>query len=220
MSDDGSSKYLWNVGKLLPAYAALQPRRQPSSSSPPWEPQILQPLRPPSTILLCPATFRKCGFQWLPHNVNKNMSLQDISSSGPPPAVFVFLRRGSSITSMFFLFRAKYHSTNTIKHFYSSSYQEPGSDSYVQLYQWTHCRYLLDGPEPHIRQIYLFPVPDIWNVASPNNVTSIFIHRRHRPEVRLQTTQNAIKNLPSYTLTLRTASGVVDEGYSTLNLHL
>jgi hypothetical protein len=29
--DDGGSKDLWNVGKLLPDYTALQPRRQPSS---------------------------------------------------------------------------------------------------------------------------------------------------------------------------------------------
>jgi hypothetical protein len=41
MSDDGGSKDLWNVGKLLPDYTVLQPRRQPSSYSPPWEPQIL-----------------------------------------------------------------------------------------------------------------------------------------------------------------------------------
>jgi hypothetical protein len=40
--DDGGSKDLRNVGKLLPDYTALQPRRQPSSYSPPWEPQILQ----------------------------------------------------------------------------------------------------------------------------------------------------------------------------------
>jgi hypothetical protein len=39
--DDGGSKYLWNVGKLLPDYTALQPRRQPSLYSLPWEPQIL-----------------------------------------------------------------------------------------------------------------------------------------------------------------------------------
>jgi hypothetical protein len=39
--DDGGSKDLWNVGTLLPDYTALQPRRQPSSYSPPWEPQIL-----------------------------------------------------------------------------------------------------------------------------------------------------------------------------------
>jgi hypothetical protein len=39
--DDGGSKYLWNVGKRLPDYTALQPRRQPSSYSPPWEPQTL-----------------------------------------------------------------------------------------------------------------------------------------------------------------------------------
>jgi hypothetical protein len=29
--DDGGSKHLWNVGKLLPDYTVLQPRRQPSS---------------------------------------------------------------------------------------------------------------------------------------------------------------------------------------------
>jgi hypothetical protein len=28
---DGGSKDVWNVGKLLPDYTALQPRRQPSS---------------------------------------------------------------------------------------------------------------------------------------------------------------------------------------------
>jgi hypothetical protein len=39
--DDGGSKDLWNVGKLLPDYMALQPTRQPSSYSPPWEPKIL-----------------------------------------------------------------------------------------------------------------------------------------------------------------------------------
>jgi hypothetical protein len=39
--DDGGSKDLWNVGKFLPDYMVLQPRRQQSSYSPPWEPQIL-----------------------------------------------------------------------------------------------------------------------------------------------------------------------------------
>jgi hypothetical protein len=29
--DDGGSKHLWNVDKLIPDYRALQPRRQPSS---------------------------------------------------------------------------------------------------------------------------------------------------------------------------------------------
>jgi hypothetical protein len=33
--DDGGSKHLRNVGKLLPDYMAEQPRRQPSSYSPP-----------------------------------------------------------------------------------------------------------------------------------------------------------------------------------------
>jgi hypothetical protein len=39
--DDGGSKYLWDVGKRLPDYMALQPRRQQSSYSQSWEPQIL-----------------------------------------------------------------------------------------------------------------------------------------------------------------------------------
>jgi hypothetical protein len=37
--DDEGSKHLWNVGKLLLDYTAQQPRRQPSSYSPLWEPQ-------------------------------------------------------------------------------------------------------------------------------------------------------------------------------------
>jgi hypothetical protein len=40
--------------------------------------------------------------------------------------------------------RAKYHSVETIKStylYYSSSYQEVGSDSCVQFYQWTRCIY-------------------------------------------------------------------------------
>jgi hypothetical protein len=32
--DNGGSKVLWNVGKLLPGYTALQTRRQPSSLRP------------------------------------------------------------------------------------------------------------------------------------------------------------------------------------------
>jgi hypothetical protein len=39
--DDGGSKDLWNDGRLLPDCTALQHRRQPSSYSPPWEPQIV-----------------------------------------------------------------------------------------------------------------------------------------------------------------------------------
>jgi hypothetical protein len=38
--DDGGSKGLWNVGKRLPDYTAQHPRRQPSSDSPQWEPQM------------------------------------------------------------------------------------------------------------------------------------------------------------------------------------
>jgi hypothetical protein len=36
----GGIKYLWNLAKLLPDYTAQYPRRQPSSYSPPSEPEI------------------------------------------------------------------------------------------------------------------------------------------------------------------------------------
>jgi hypothetical protein len=36
-SNDGGSKHLWNVCKLLPHYTAQHPRRQSSSYSPPWK---------------------------------------------------------------------------------------------------------------------------------------------------------------------------------------
>jgi hypothetical protein len=39
--DDGGSKDLRNVGKLLPDYTAIQPRIQPSLYSPTWESQVL-----------------------------------------------------------------------------------------------------------------------------------------------------------------------------------
>jgi hypothetical protein len=38
--DDGGSKHLWNVSKLLPDYIVQQPRRQLSSYTLPWEPKI------------------------------------------------------------------------------------------------------------------------------------------------------------------------------------
>jgi hypothetical protein len=40
--DVGGSKGLWNVGKLIPVYTALQPRRQSSSYSQPCEPRIIK----------------------------------------------------------------------------------------------------------------------------------------------------------------------------------
>jgi hypothetical protein len=43
--DDGSSKDIWNFGKLRPVYTVLQSRRQPSSYSLSWGPQILLSLR-------------------------------------------------------------------------------------------------------------------------------------------------------------------------------
>jgi hypothetical protein len=44
MADDGSNIHLWNVGRLQRDYTALHPRRLSSSQSPPWEPEILQPV--------------------------------------------------------------------------------------------------------------------------------------------------------------------------------
>jgi hypothetical protein len=38
--DDGGSKHLWNVSKLLPDYVVQQHRRQPSSYLLLWEPEI------------------------------------------------------------------------------------------------------------------------------------------------------------------------------------
>jgi hypothetical protein len=38
--DDGGSKHLWKIGKLLPNYTVQQPRIQPFSYSLLWEPQI------------------------------------------------------------------------------------------------------------------------------------------------------------------------------------
>jgi hypothetical protein len=40
-----AARNLWNVSKLLPYCTVLQPRKQPSSYSPPWEPQILPTVR-------------------------------------------------------------------------------------------------------------------------------------------------------------------------------
>jgi hypothetical protein len=37
---DGGRKHLWNVGKRLPDYTTQHPRRQPSSYSPSWGPEI------------------------------------------------------------------------------------------------------------------------------------------------------------------------------------
>jgi hypothetical protein len=41
-------KHLWNVGQLLPDHMAQHPRRQSSSYSLPWEPEIS-----PSSAVLC-----------------------------------------------------------------------------------------------------------------------------------------------------------------------
>jgi hypothetical protein len=41
-TDNGGHKHLWNAGKSLPDYTAQQLRRQPSSYTQPWEPEISQ----------------------------------------------------------------------------------------------------------------------------------------------------------------------------------
>jgi hypothetical protein len=42
--DDGGSIDLRNIGKLIPVYTALQLRREPTSQSLPWEPQVINVL--------------------------------------------------------------------------------------------------------------------------------------------------------------------------------
>jgi hypothetical protein len=39
---EAASVSVWNVGQLLPDYTVQHPRRQPSSYSSPWEPEISQ----------------------------------------------------------------------------------------------------------------------------------------------------------------------------------
>jgi hypothetical protein len=39
-TDDDGSKHLWNVGPFLPDHTTQHPRRQSSSYSPPWEPEV------------------------------------------------------------------------------------------------------------------------------------------------------------------------------------
>jgi hypothetical protein len=56
--DDRGRKFLWNVSKLLTDYTALQPKRQPSSFSPPWEPQILLNTKK-SNICCCESVINK-----------------------------------------------------------------------------------------------------------------------------------------------------------------
>jgi hypothetical protein len=56
--EDGGSTDIRNVGKLVPVCTALQSRRQPSSYSPPWEPQVILNKRefktlPPSCKACC-----------------------------------------------------------------------------------------------------------------------------------------------------------------------
>jgi hypothetical protein len=47
--DDGNSKHLWNVGIHLPHYTEQYPRKQPSSYSSPWNPEI----SPNSCLFIC-----------------------------------------------------------------------------------------------------------------------------------------------------------------------
>jgi hypothetical protein len=49
--DNGGSKHLWNVGKLLPDYTALQPKWHPSSYPTQWKPEILLRIHAPCVVL-------------------------------------------------------------------------------------------------------------------------------------------------------------------------
>jgi hypothetical protein len=93
--DDGGSKDPWNAGKLLPDYTALQPRRQPSSYSPPREPQILPSLygfiskrlhRILETVVCgsCNPRLARCfGFLWAASEASPNTVHSCIRHRGP-----------------------------------------------------------------------------------------------------------------------------------------
>jgi hypothetical protein len=57
--DDGGGERLWDVGRLLD-YTAQHPRRQPSSYSLPWEPEIS------SSLWWTHVSLPFGGFEWLP----------------------------------------------------------------------------------------------------------------------------------------------------------
>jgi hypothetical protein len=50
-SDDGGSRYFWNICKLITGYTTLQPRRQPSSYLPPSEPKIILSFRKTNKVV-------------------------------------------------------------------------------------------------------------------------------------------------------------------------
>jgi hypothetical protein len=78
---DGGSKYLWNVGKLLPDYAVLQPRREPSSYMLPWEPQILH-LKPNKGT----TTSKQIGWLTESNKTDIYSEVHNISCYQPPHA--------------------------------------------------------------------------------------------------------------------------------------
>jgi hypothetical protein len=75
-----SHAHLWNVGILLPDYTAQQPRRQSSSHSPPWEPEVSRRFLAYLTMLfplnrLVPTWRRMVVIVWMIH-------CQDMKRSG------------------------------------------------------------------------------------------------------------------------------------------
>jgi hypothetical protein len=75
--DDGGSKDLWNAGKFLPDYTALQPRRQPSSYSRPWQRQILRSDICRKLILCCQSASRCANCNKVPQFARTGAALAD-----------------------------------------------------------------------------------------------------------------------------------------------
>jgi hypothetical protein len=68
---DGGSKHIWNVGKLLPDYTEQQPRRQPSSYSPPWEPEISHINIFPYDVAFNLIIFHVCPYKYIYKQMHK-----------------------------------------------------------------------------------------------------------------------------------------------------
>jgi hypothetical protein len=84
--DDGGSKHPWNVGRRIPDYKAQHPRRQLSSYSLPWEPEI-SPIQRLIKIIYPYAPRCKGDIEyltvdvktwWLCKNITKNQFLKEV----------------------------------------------------------------------------------------------------------------------------------------------
>jgi hypothetical protein len=74
--DDGRSKVLWNTGKFLPDYTALQPIRQPSSYQPPRKPQVLRKYIISKTIINIIITIKMILHMHSPKNILMDLCIK------------------------------------------------------------------------------------------------------------------------------------------------